>query len=48
MGEGQERLKEKIEGGDHKGSKGSKLCDVACTGLGKRGNGYVEEEEGSS
>ncbi len=39
-------MEEKIKGGDHKGDNGSGLCDVACTGLGKRDDGYIDKEEG--
>ncbi len=47
-GRGGREMEEKIEGGDHKGDNRSRLCDVACTGLGKRGNSYVDGEKRSS
>jgi hypothetical protein len=47
-GRGVREMEEEIEGGDNKGNNGSRLCDVACKGLGKSGNGYGKEEEGSS
>jgi hypothetical protein len=46
-GRGGRKMEEKIEGGAHKGNNRSGQFDGACTGLGERGDGYVNKKEGS-
>jgi hypothetical protein len=38
-------MEKEIEEGDHKGNNGSIQWDVACMGLGKRGNRYVNKQD---